>query len=137
MARRYRQKKFTIPKTTVNKLRYPEDSVWRLISNKCKQLAPFCCIPGCNDLSKVTHHIIYTDYENVPLTYITLDDVEWLLGEILFTLCLYHHNNKSPDQVHHPANWNWGTPAIDRIDAFQYPHMIALLKKGYQEKYGT
>jgi hypothetical protein len=116
-------------------IRYPPIKDWNKISVRSRSLCPYCSLPGCTNLSKQLHHIIYVDAQHRPLNYLTADNFTPLLGVLLFPVCLYHHGNDYPDQVHHPLNWNPGSMAPPRLDAYQKNHMVLELRKGFSEKY--
>jgi hypothetical protein len=135
MKRRKRHKKTShiLEQSEFNKTRYPLPDIWQEISRECRSRMPLCCVKGCQNLSKVTHHALYTDHLNRPLTYITVNDVDWLLGKYLFTLCLDHHDRKKSHQAHHKLNWYSGSYSINYIDGYQLPGFYNLLITGYQE----
>lgn len=137
--KRRRHKKVTrlLEQTDFNKTRYPSPDIWQEISLECRRRCPFCCVPGCLNLSRVTHHALYTDEQNRPLTYITVDDVDWLLGKFLFTLCLDHHDKKFSHQAHHKSNWYSGSYSVNYIDAYQLPGFYKQLLQGCAEKTKT
>lgn len=114
--------------------RYPDPPTWNLISKEVRSRCPFCCYPECTKLATQVHHVIYLDEQNRPLTYIQLNDVDWLIGRILFSLCDYHHGRDNDDQVHHPDNWYSGELPPPTLDSFQYPAMHKMLMKGYEQK---
>jgi hypothetical protein len=105
-------------------LPYPEN--WLEISQKIRVFCPQCTL--CKHPARVVHHTTYKDELGRPLLQINEADLNNLIGSILFPLCITHHGNTKPDQVHFPSNW-------DSQKHEQRPKFRTLLRQEFNKKY--